>query len=182
MALRMLHIINSYSAITLVARSLIVFDIDDTLVNFPGYGLDWFAAKKAGYEQTMSKAEADKHTIQDWRTAVSTTDPMAIDKEGFYDFYERATAADCHIIYLTARSPILKDITHRHLKHTLGLKSEHVYFGEDKGPALSEILDTLPRSYQHIIFVDDYVKNHVSVRTTLDSLGIPVDTYHFQMK
>jgi hypothetical protein len=178
----MLRVINSYSAITLVARSLVVFDIDDTLVNFPDYGLDWFKAKKALHEQSMTKAEADQCTIQEWRAAVSALDPVAIDKEGFHAFCQQAEAQDCDIIYLTARSETLKGTTHRHLKHALGLASEHVYFGEDKGPALAKILESLPRTYEHVIFVDDYVKNHVSVRITLDALGIPVDTYHFQMK
>jgi hypothetical protein len=178
---KMLRVINSYSAITLVARSLVVFDIDDTLVNFPDYGMDWFKAKKALHEQTMSKAEADQRTIQEWRAAVSALDPVAIDKEGFHAFCQRAETEDCDIIYLTARSETLKEATQRHLHNALGLVSEHVYFGEDKGPALSKILESLPCTYKRVIFVDDYVKNHVSVRTTLDSLGIPVDTYHFQM-
>jgi hypothetical protein len=178
----MLRVINSYSAITLVARSLVVFDIDDTLVNFPDYGLDWFAAKKALHEQTMSKEEADQRTIQEWRAAVSALEPVPIDKEGFHAFCRQAEAQGCDIIYLTARSETLKETTHRHLKYALDLTSEHVYFGEDKGPTLAEILRTLPRTYPRVIFVDDYVKNHVSVRTTLDTLGIPVDTYHFQMK
>ncbi len=178
----MLRVINSYSAITLVARSLVVFDIDDTLVNFPGYGLDWFKEKKAGYEQSMSKAEADQLAIQEWRTAVAAIDPLPIDKEGFHRFCEQAEAEGCDIIYLTARSETLKETTHRHLKHALSLTSEYVYFGEDKGPALAKILESLPRTYPRVIFVDDYVKNHESVRTTLNALGIPVDTYHFQMK
>jgi acid phosphatase class B len=178
----MLRVINSYSAITLVARSLVVFDIDDTLVNFPDYGLDWFKAKKAGYEETMSKEEADRRTIQEWRAAVSALDPAPIDKEGFHSFCQQAEVQGCDIIYLTARSETLKETTHRHLQYALSLSSDHVYFGEDKGPVLAEIIKTLPRTYPHIIFVDDYVKNHESVRSTLDALGIPVDTYHFQMK
>ena len=178
----MLRAINSYSAITLIARSLVVFDIDDTLVNFPNYGLDWFAEKKAVYERIMPKEEADRRTIQEWRATVRDIDPVAIDREGFHAFCERANAADCTIVYLTARSEILKEATQRHLKNALDLTSEHVYYAEDKGPALAKIIKTLPRTYDHVIFVDDYVKNHVSVRTTLDGLGIPVDTYHFQMK
>lgn len=177
----MLRVINSYSAITLIARSLVVFDIDDTLVNFPNYGLDWFAKKKAVYERIMPKADAEQHTIQEWRAAVRDIDPVAIDKDGFNAFCERAKASDCDIVYLTARSTELKEATQRHLKHALGLTSEHVYYAEDKGPAIAKILETLPRTYDHVIFVDDYVKNHVSVRTTLDGLGIPVDTYHFHM-
>jgi FMN phosphatase YigB (HAD superfamily) len=160
----------------------VVFDIDDTLVNFPNYGLDWFAKKKAIYERIMPKEEADHRTIQEWRAAVRDIDPVAIDKDGFYAFYERAMEADCTIVYLTARSETLKEATQRHLKNALDLTTEHVYYAEDKGPALAEIIKTLPRTYDHVIFVDDYVKNHVSVRTTLDGLGIPVDTYHFQMK
>jgi FMN phosphatase YigB (HAD superfamily) len=177
----MLRVINSYSAITLIARSLVVFDIDDTLVNFPSHGLEWFAEKKAVYERIMPKEEADRRTIQEWRATVRDIDPVAIDKDGFYAFYERAMEAECTVIYLTARSPELKEATQRHLKNALGISSDHVYYAEDKGPALAKILETLPRNYDHVIFVDDYVKNHLSVRTTLDGLGIPVDTYHFQM-
>lgn len=178
----MLRVINSYSAITLVARSLVVFDIDDTLVHFPDYDLIWWNAKKAGYEQSMSKEEADRETLLDWRAAVHHIDPQPIDKDGFLQFYAKAKAADCDIIFLTARSEKLKEITHRHLKNSVMECDEaDVFFGEDKGPSLISILQER-RAYHHVIFVDDLVKNHESVRTSLDAIGLPVDTYHFQMK
>lgn len=182
MALRMLRVINSYSAITLVARSLVVFDIDDTLVNFPQYDITWWNAKKAVYEQTMSVTEADRATLLDWRAAVQHVDPVPIDKDGFLQFYAQAKAVGCDVIFLTARSKKLKEITHRHLKNTLMECEEgHVFFAEDKGPALVSIIQGR-RPYRHVIFVDDLVKNHESVRQALDALGVPVDTYHFQMK
>lgn len=178
----MLQVINSYSAITLVARSLVVFDIDDTVVNFPDYGPTWWDAKKATYEQTMDKADADAAALRDWRVAVQTVDPQPIDKDGFLQFYAQARAVECDVIFLTARSEALKDLTHRHLKNSLmECAEEHVFFAEDKGPALVAILQER-RPYHHIIFVDDLVKNHESVRQALETVGVPVDTYHFQMK
>lgn len=178
----MLRVINSYSAITLVARSLIVFDIDDTVVNFPDYGLNWWNTKKAMYEQIMNKEDADRAALHEWRNAVQTIDPQPIDKEGFLQFYAQAKAAGCDIIFLTARSESLKELTHRHLKNSLMECAEgHVFFAEDKGPALVAILQER-RPYHHIIFVDDLVKNHESVRQALETVGVPVDTYHFQMK
>lgn len=178
----MLQVINSYSAITLVARSLVVFDIDDTVVNFPDYGLNWWNAKKAMYEQIMTKEDADRAALHEWRAAVQVVDPQPIDKEGFLQFYAEAKAAGCDVIFLTARSEDLKELTHRHLKHALmECAEEYVFFAEDKGPALIRILQER-RPYHHIIFVDDLVKNHESVRQALKAVGVPVDTYHFQMK
>ncbi len=182
MALRMFHVINSYSAISLVARSLIVFDIDDTVVNFPDYGPSWWDAKKAMYERIMTKEDADRATLHEWRAAVHHVDPVPIDKDGFLQFYAEAKAAGCDIIFLTARTEKLKEVTHRHLKNSLMECAEgHVFFAEDKGPALVDILKQR-RPYHHVIFVDDLVKNHESVRQALDALGVPVDNYHFQMK
>lgn len=182
MTLRMLQVINSYSAITLVARSLVVFDIDDTVINFPDYGFKWWAEKKDFYERSMTIEEADRATLHDWRAAVKAVDPQPIDKEGFLQFYTQAKVAGCDVIFLTARSEELKDITHRHLKHALmECADDHVFFAEDKGPALVRILSQR-RPYHHIIFVDDLVKNHESVRQALEASGLPVDTYHFQMK
>ena len=179
----MLRVINSYSAITLISRSLVVFDIDDTVVNFPDYGYAWWAATRAAYERTMTKTEADAATLDDWRVAVHHVDPEPIDKAGFLEFYDKAKAADCDIIFLTARSPVLKAITHRHLKNSLmECAEEHVFYAEDKGPALVSIIQNSGRAYDHIIFVDDMIKNHESVRQALDALSVPVDTYHFQMK
>ena len=178
----MLHVINSYSAITLVARSLVVFDIDDTVVNFPQYDMNWWNAKKAMYEKIMNKEDADRATLHEWRAAVHHVDPQPIDKDGFLQFYAQAKAAGCDVIFLTARSKKLKEVTHRHLKNSLmECAEDHVFFAEDKGPALTSIIKQR-RPYPHVIFVDDLVKNHESVRASLDALGVPVDNYHFQMK
>lgn len=182
MTLRILRVINSYSAITLVARSLVVFDIDDTVINFPDYDINWWAAKKSIYERSMTIEEADRATLHDWRAAVKEIDPQPIDKDGFLQFYAQAKAAGCDIIFLTARSEELKELTHRHLKNSLmECAEDHVFFAEDKGPALVRLLSQR-RPYPHIIFVDDLVKNHESVRQALEASGLPVDTYHFQMK
>jgi hypothetical protein len=179
----MLRVINSYSAITLVARSLVVFDIDDTLVNFPQYDMNWWNAKKAMYEKIMNKEDADRATLYEWRAAVQHVDPQPIDKDGFLQFYAQAKAAGCDVIFLTARSKKLKEVTHRHLKNSLmECEEDHVFFSENKGPALVSILQQRQRSYPHVIFIDDLVKNHESVRASLDAFGVPVDTYHFQMK
>jgi FMN phosphatase YigB (HAD superfamily) len=176
----MLKRINSYSAITIFPRSLVVFDIDDTLLNFPLYNRKWWVERKAEYGKIMGEKEADQRTLEDWRAAISTIDPVAIDKDGFHDFCQRAVAEECGIIYLTARSAHLAEITRRHLKNSLDLDADHLYYAEDKGPALVALLQK-HSGYDRVIFVDDYVKNHDSVRLALDTLSVPVDTYHFQM-
>ncbi len=179
----MMRLISAYSAIRLLPRCLVVFDIDDTVLHFPSHNRAWWKDTKQTYQVThnMDEPAAEQQTLYDWRAAVSSLDAIPIDKDGFHTFYDQAKNEQCDVIFLTARDISMKDATYKHIRNSLfDVHDNQIYFSEHKGPALRNILDAQYPHHKHIIFVDDYEKNHQSVLSTFaQDSQITLDVYHF---
>ena len=178
-----MRLISAYSAIRLLPRCLVVFDIDDTVLHFPSHNRAWWKETKSNYQivNKMEEPAAELQTLYDWRAAVSALDALPIDKDGFHTFYDQAVKEQCDIIFLTARDISLKDATYKHMRTSLlNVHDDQIYFSEHKGPALRNIIDRQYNQHKHIIFVDDYEKNHQSVFNTFaQDPQITLDAYHF---
>lgn len=179
----MMRLISAYSAIRLLPRCLVVFDIDDTVLHFPSHNRAWWKASKQDYQMSYNLDEkaAEQQTLYDWRAAVSALDAQPIDKDGFLTFYQQAIDNQCELIFLTARDFSMKEATYKHMRTSLfDVHDGQIYFSEHKGPALRNILNTQFPHHQHVIFVDDYEKNHQSVLETFaQDPQITLDVYHF---
>lgn len=175
--------ISAYSAIKLLPRCLVVFDIDDTVLHFPSHDRSWWKSTKHNYitTQAMDDSAAEYQTLLNWRAGVSALEAQAIDKEGFLQFYNDAKAQQCDLIFLTARDASMKDTTYKHVRNSLlHVHDNAIYFNEHKGSALQHILQNHYPHHKHVIFVDDYEKNHKSVLETFqDNPNITLDVYHF---
>ena len=179
-----MRMISAYSAIKLLPRCLVVFDIDDTVLHFPSHDRAWWKNTKANYmiTQDMDDPSAEHQTLLDWRAGVSTLDALPINKEEFHQFYNDAAIQQCDLIFLTARDSSMKEVTYNHVRNSLlpTVHDQQIYFSEHKGPALKHILQTNYPQHKHVIFIDDYEKNHQSVLATFqDDPNITLDVYHF---
>lgn len=176
MSILLPKIIRTYAEIVVKPRSLLVFDIDDTLLYFPSHNKVWW---KTMEEKNHTREEI----LHQWREAVHRITPVVIDKSGFLSICDQAVEMGSSLIFLTARSDIMRHTTIRQLRDYLCPVSEtQVFFAEKKGPALQRILEEqYSADHNHIIFVDDHPNNHHSVIESFkDSSSYTLDTYLFQ--
>jgi hypothetical protein len=165
--------ISTYKEIDIIPNSLIVFDIDDTLIKFNELGKSWWDVEmiknKKAYNNDFNKAR--ETTLKTWIEQIQIYKPVHIDKAAFEELLLKALTRRCHIIFLTARDPSIRHLTEMHL-HDCGIKYYHrdLYHSENKGLALKNILkEERFQHYKHIIVVDDMLHNLVSINDTIKS-------------
>jgi hypothetical protein len=188
----------------LIAGALVVFDIDNTLIEPAGMlGSDqWYYAL---VEQLQKDEKLDEDTAIDRATIlwnevqrglavrpVEATVPALI---------EKWAARDIRIVALTARTFDIADATKEHLRSVgidfskkkiasdldLGLERPAklidgiVYLGEknDKGEVLIELLRALNLRPTRVIFVDDKKKHVESVSASLARTFIPYSAFRY---
>ena len=162
--------IYSFFEINLKRETLVVLDIDDTIIKYSKMNKQWWKSTfDSYYKISKNYDDADEQTLNNWRIQIYSAVPLHIDENGLFDLFKRAKELDCTIICLTARDQSLERITYEHLKQ-LGINGIKIYFSPEveKGITLDEILSTYKincQNYKDIIFVDDLHGNLVSVHT-----------------
>lgn len=163
--------IGTYKEIDIIPNSLIVFDIDDTLIKFNELGKSWWDAEmlqnKKLYNNDFNKAR--DATLKAWIDKIQIYTPVHINKTSFDDLLLKALARRCHIIFLTARDNSIRHLTEMHLE-ACGIKyyDRDLYHSENKGLALKNILkEERFQHYKHIIVVDDMLHNLVSINDAI---------------
>jgi hypothetical protein len=165
--------INSYKEIDIIPISLIVFDIDDTLIKFNELGKTWWDAEMIK-NKALNRGDFEKArsaTLKSWIEHIQIYDPVHINKEDFDAVLLKALARRCHIIFLTARDHSISHLTELHL-NKCGIKYDYrdLYHSENKGAALKQILrEERFQSYENIIVVDDMLHNLVSINDSIKS-------------
>jgi hypothetical protein len=166
--------IYSFFEIKLERKTLVVLDIDDTIIKYSGMGKQWWKSTfESYYKISQNYDKADKQTLNDWKIQISLAVPLHIDENGVFDLFKRAKELECTIIFLTARNQSLETITYEHLKQ-LGIEEIKIYFSPDveKGITLDEIKNNDCQNYDDIIFVDDLHGNLVSVHNNTNHPNI----------
>lgn len=158
----MIKKIRKFNEINIIPNSLVVFDIDDTLIRFDELGFNWWNNKiNEYYEKTNNYETADMMTYKDWLDIVSKNDPKLVDDE-VHHFIDKLKKNKCHIILLTAREILMKEMTHEHLsKHDLYF--EHIYFNKNKGDELKKIILKHYFDINNVIVIDDIAKNLLDI-------------------
>jgi hypothetical protein len=164
----MFKCINSFNQVELLPNSLLVFDIDETIMSFEDIDEGWW--KKTFdkyYEQTQDYDMADELSLREWVDHISNSKPKVLDEFNFIFLVELAKQNDCEIIMLTARRKFLFDITISHLAHCkVDIDSDSVYFNENKGTELLNIVTNKYPNISNIIFIDDIEHNLINVANT----------------
>jgi hypothetical protein len=162
----MIHQINSFYQIPVTKNSLIVLDIDETIMAFPHITKSWWRETyNKNFESTNNKKLAKNLTICEWREHVTVHKPYLLDEKKLKSFFGEIKQKSCKLVLLTARDSKMTEITHSHLSHCkLKFNSEQVIHDENKGEALASIVQDYPE-ISNIIFVDDFKDNLLSVKT-----------------
>lgn len=162
----MIKCINSFSNIKLIPNSLVVLDIDETILSFPTLGLDWWhKTYQRNLKMTNNHTRAENISLTEWLEVISDVDPKQLDPYNFEKFLDEVKKLNCELILLTARNNSLMEITKNHLKScNINVESIDIYYDSNKGKKLLELVDYKYKKIKNIIFVDDLEHNILDVQ------------------
>lgn len=133
--------ISSFTEVTLIPNSLLILDIDDTVLKFDDINHKWWEKWMAHFlEIHNDKDIAEEKALDTWREHVTINLPKHTDEKGICELIKKAQDIDITIIFLTARSDNTKYLTENvHLSH-LSLNVGKVYYAnkQNKGKIMSE--------------------------------------------
>lgn len=159
----MLTTIKKFHQINVIPKSLIVLDIDETILKFEDINHKWWKSKiNRYYKLTQSFDLADSMAHNDWVNLVFDMQPELVDDK-FHNFLEHINKHDCETILLTARNNKLKDLTNQHL-NKVDLKFKKIFFNENKGDELYNIVHNDFLHIENIIVVDDLLSNLTDIK------------------
>lgn len=170
--------ITKFEQITIIPFSLVVFDIDETLLKFDGIDVKWWRNKfNKYYRLTLNRDLAESMSHSDWIKIVKIAEPELVDDK-IHDFIDLLYENDCKIILLTARNEILKDATIEHIdKINLNINKDNIYFNSNKGNELYKIVSELYPTIQNIIVVDDLEQNLIDIQSKMQSTNYNLHLY-----
>lgn len=175
-----IHKINKYEQIPIIPNSLIVLDIDETLIKFEHVDKKWWKTEfDAIYSTNRNYILTEQMVLNKWLNIVSNSKPSLVDN-CIHQFIQNAEQTNCKIVLLTARNNSLFELTLRHLAE-VGLNFSHIYFNENKGQELTKIITNEFVSYKNIIVVDDLVANLLDIEEKIMNLDINLHLYNMQI-
>jgi len=165
----MFQLINSFNQITVTGNSLVVLDIDETIMAFPNITKSWWRETfERNMGETNDKKQADELTLHEWRAHVAEARPYLLDVIKLRKFLNEIEDKSCELVLLTARDKCMENVTIKHISHCeLEISPNQIIHNENKGDALAELVQQYPEISQ-VIFVDDFEKNLHSVKTRFD--------------
>lgn len=150
--------IHTFYSVDISQNSLILCDIDDTILFFPKYSETFYKEAYDYYVSIGEKEElADKLVKNDWDLYNSFKKPSITDKEGFFYLLKRIETTDSKLCFLTARHEIYHKRTIDDLKNVnIDCNKFPIYFtnGNVKGKFIKQNIVNL-LDHEHIIFIDD---------------------------
>lgn len=159
--------IKKFEQVNLIPNSLVVIDIDDTLIKYDGIDFAWWKNKfNKYYSITKDFGLADTLANQDWIKLIEKCEPELVD-DCIHHFVESAKCKQCHIILLTARNNIIENLTREHLSK-VDLYFENIYFNENKGEELVKIVKQHYSDCTDIIMIDDKEQNLIDINNSMD--------------
>jgi hypothetical protein len=159
--------VHSFCQIKLIPGALVVLDIDETLLTYSNLSPKWWQDEiKKHYLETNDQAIAEKKALCHWKSLVRTSLPVSLDTNNRTTFIDNLYKMGCELIFLTARDDDLADITRSHLSALNIYNDQKIYFDENKGSKIIEII-TFHKNYDHIIVVDDLMRNLVAINDSL---------------
>ena len=176
----MIKQIISFRSINITPKTLVVLDIDDTILGYKEFPHTYFLDRINHYKKLHeSDILAIDFAVSDWIDKVEKSTPHHMDEDGFSYMMNLLKQTNSSHFFLTARNSNFRNITEKHLED-LEIINSHVYYvsGKNKGEYLKNIIDKHEK-YDRIVFVDDSEKNLFDMQKTF---GDSIDLYHFVMK
>ncbi len=169
--------INSFDQIEIIPESLVVFDIDDTLIKFDGIDIKWWKNKVKKYMViTRDEQLAESMANLDLIKIMNTCDPELVDNQ-VHDFITRLIESNCEIILLTARDTSIRELTIRHLQ-SVNLNFDQIYFNQNKGDELKKIVNERYPNISNIIMIDDIISNLEDIKEKFSDTNYSVKLYN----
>lgn len=169
----MLRHITKFNQIPIIPNSLIVLDIDETIIKFDKINEKWWKNTFDKHYLATNKYDiADNLSLKEWISYVTITNPILVDNE-IHNWINSTKKLNCELILLTARNTNLQDITLSHLNFVnLNFNKEQIYFNKNKGDELLNITKKLYSNKENIIIVDDVKTNLLDIKEKF------IDTYY----
>jgi hypothetical protein len=156
--------ISSFKDIHLDRNTLVLCDIDDTVILFEKLGKKWWRERFDDYYERNGDFEfSEQALLKEWIHQIHKQNPVHVDEAGFTDFMERIDATGSTIVFVTARTSDLYCLTLHHLKQ-VGITPKtdiHYTSNTPKGEYIANVLDF--DDFDHVVFIDDMEHNVNSV-------------------
>ena len=139
-------------------RSLLVLDIDETLLWFPTVNREWWINLLAKLSEQHPPDRVQALAQEEWLRVVTEENPVPTDVEGFRELNRRIRATSSHLVFLTARLESFSYLTRKHLNYCGVSPDTVIHYSSSKGATLRAILAKYP-TFKRVIFVDDKLSN-----------------------
>lgn len=169
--------INSFNLIDIKQNSLILCDIDDTILRYQ-HNIDYFIEKSRREivnitdncceENIKFLAECDYEDHRDF------TEPFNTDSEGFDNMLKKISETNSNLIFITARSNKSKEKTKNQLeKIGINTNNYQIHFTFEykisKAEYIKKYIDLT--QFDNIYFIDDQVNNVKNVKITFPNFN-----------
>ncbi len=158
----MINPIQNYDEINISENTLIMMDIDDTIIKFETLHKNWWK-------------ENEPNALEKWLKIINEEKPTMLDSEKFTELLERIKTSNSEIIFITARYESLSELTYTHLIECgLSINKNQIYHSYPKGKKLLDICEEMKktRDIQNYIFVDDHLDNIEDVQKYLSQYEV----------
>lgn len=159
--------IKTFNEIQISNPSLLVFDIDETILYYKSIKHDWWKNISDSHFYILGdRFKADMLTYVSWYNEICKSIPLHTDEIGMKNLLVRSKEHKCKIIFITARKEDSHEITVKHLNE-LGIEHDEIYYTNmvgNKGEVLNKIICDKYPDYNEYVFVDDLENNLLQVK------------------
>jgi len=154
------HKITNYDQIIISQKSLVILDIDETILKFEGIDYKWWENEK--------KENSQENVYNKWIKYVTNNDPILLDQYQLFQLIKTIEDTNSKLIIVTARLEKNRELTIQHLeKCQIKIDSNYIYFTKQKGAIINNLITNEYVNYDNIIFVDDLESNIIDVSFSL---------------
>ncbi len=162
--------IRSFDEVTILQNSLVVCDIDETLLYFDGIDKKWWSQTFDEFYRIHNDYDkADKLSLDKWISHINNNNPYITDESGYNNMLKRINDTNSKLVFLTARYEYLRNTTLKHLFH-LNIHNPILHFtgGQCKGRYIFDnLINPIP---ERVIFIDDLQQNINDVRNNITNI------------
>jgi hypothetical protein len=154
--------VSTFKDIPIKRNTLVLCDIDDTVIVFEKLGKKWWRERFDDYYERNGDYEfSEQATLKEWIHQIHKEIPVQVDSTGFAHLMERINETGSTIVFVTARTHELFCLTLHHLKQAgINPKTDiHYTNNTPKGDYIADVLDF--EDFDHVIFIDD-MEHHVN--------------------
>jgi len=172
--------IKSFDEVNIIENSLILCDIDETLIRYRDINHNWWNERKNYWSSELiniDMSSIDNMALMDWRSYIKINKPKHTDKDGFKRLYNKIKEYNCDLILVTARDSSLLEHTKETL-NDLDIDFKRIYFTSTipKGEFIKDNINL--QNYNKIVFIDDNLNN---IESVYNEFGKLIENYRFIM-